>query len=295
MSKKIWYSAPLKYYWNVLYATQKKLTPHLSNEQIFSLLRYNVINSPLKGGETTDYRDLTLSGLDLWRIDSNGNLLHIFFLDKKLRDLIETIPLLDLEGVRKYLYENGENKNMIYINNHSKVNSVSYNFGLHIPYEKDGYAFLLSLFENGSIELFFSKGNLQGSLNDINYNIISTRKDIESILYSKMFRLAINTIAYMNCYPDCVSEGVPRISIGYDDLKSNKNITLKISNKIIDTDNFNISKIPHFRKGYFRLLKSDYFTHKKGQIVYVTETMVKAKAKTVSTSDQLIDFVKDKE
>ena len=44
---------------------------------------------------------------------------------------------------------------------------------------------------------------------------------------------------------------------------------------------------PHFRKGYFKFLKSDFYTHKKGQIVFVCETMVNGKAKTVYTSDKL--------
>lgn len=40
--------------------------------------------------------------------------------------------------------------------------------------------------------------------------------------------------------------------------RSNKNVTFKISENIHDSNNLQVSKIPHFRKGYFRLLKSDY-------------------------------------
>ena len=36
------------------------------------------------------------------------------------------------------------------------------------------------------------------------------------------------------------------------------------------------------------------YTNKKGQIVYVTETMVKGKAKTISTSEHLNEFVEGK-
>ena len=44
---------------------------------------------------------------------------------------------------------------------------------------------------------------------------------------------------------------------------------------------------PHFRRGYFKRLTSDFYTKKKGQIVFVKETMVNGKAKTVYTADNL--------
>ena len=42
MAKKIWYSAPLKFFWDELYGTQKKLTPNIPDEHIFRILRYNL-------------------------------------------------------------------------------------------------------------------------------------------------------------------------------------------------------------------------------------------------------------
>ncbi len=59
-----------------------------------------------------------------------------------------------------------------------------------------------------------------------------------------------------------------------------------MTDKIMDPKGSSNSKIPHFRKGFFRMLRSDYYTHKKGQMIYVTETMVKGKAKTISTSER---------
>lgn len=164
MGKKIWYSTPLKFYWNEIYATQKKFTPEFSNKKIFSVLRHNMINSPLKIDETFESRQLMISGLELWNEDCEGNLLHIFFLDKELRDFLETTPLSDLDGIRQYLYQNGKNKDIIYFNTKSKSNCVLYTFGLHIPYENDGYAFSLSLFDDNTLELFYSRGVYQGLL-----------------------------------------------------------------------------------------------------------------------------------
>jgi hypothetical protein len=106
-----------------------------------------------------------------------------------------------------------------------------------------------------------------------------------------MFRLALNTIAYMNCFPNCVIEGVPKNLFEKNITKTDKTITLHIADKIKDVESSPISKIPHFRKGHFRVLQSDYYTNKKGEIIFIAETMVKGKAKTVSMSANTDDFV----
>lgn len=290
MAKKIWYSSPLKVFWNDYYGKQKKITPNFSDEQIFTLLRYNLIKAPLAAGENAESRDLLLSGLELWEEDSNGDFLHVFFLEKQLRDFLEITPLSDLDGIRKYLYENGINKNVVYFKTKSQSNCVIYTFGLHIPYETNGYAFSLSLYEDNSVELYFSHGNQHGRLSDKFYKDLNRKQDEQSLVLAKIFRLAINTIAYMKCFPECVTEGVPRITKDRDEDRSERNVTIQLSEKITDSENTPHAKIPHFRKGYFKELRSDYYTHKQGQVIFVTETMVKGKAKTVSTSTRIEEF-----
>ncbi len=127
-------------------------------------------------------------------------------------------------------------------------------------------------------------------MSDIFYKDLNNKHDLQAITLSKMFRLAINTIAYMKCFPECVTDGVPKISFPRGEDRSDNNVVFKMSDKIYDERSYQISKIPHFRKGYFRLLNSDYYTHKKGQLIYISETMVKGKAKTVSKSDNIEKF-----
>ncbi|MDQ8141493.1 hypothetical protein [Chryseobacterium sp. CFS15] len=288
--KKIGYSVPLKYYWDELYRKTKKLYPKFSNDNIFALLRYNILNSASTVDQDIQSKDLIVSGLELWREDSKGELLHIFFLEKYLQDFLESTPLSDLDGIRKYLYDNGEKREIIYTKVKTKANCVNYSFGLHIPNEKNGFAFALSLFDDNTLELYFSHGINNGRLSDKFYADLNKKQDVQSITLSKMFRLAVNTIAYMKCFPECITDGVPKISYPRGEDRSDKNVIFKISENICDLNEAQISKTPHFRKGYFRLLKSDYYTHKKGQLIYVTETMVKGKAKTVAKSDNLEKF-----
>ena len=290
MAKKIWYSATLKFIWDNLYRVQKSLTPEIPDEGIYFILRRNLINLALRDRMNSESNELMISGLELWKEDLRGNFLHIFFLEKQLRDFLQNTPLTDLDGIRSYLYEYGDNKNVAYIQAGGQTNCVRYTFGLHIPYETNGYAFSLSLFEDNSIELYFSHGEVNGLTSDKFYKDQTKKQDVGSQTSSRMFRLAINTIAYMKCFPECVADGVPKISIENDEKRSKRNVTLSVSEKITDANNTRVSKIPHFRKGHFRRLLSDYYTKKKGQIVFIPQTMVKGKAKTISTSERIEEF-----
>jgi len=294
MAKKIWYSTPLKIFWDDLYGTQKKMTPELSDEIIFTNLRYNLLKAPLLATESIESRELMVSGLELWKEDNQGDLLHIFFLEQQLRDFLENTPLSDLGGVSKYLNENGKHRKIIYFKIKSQANCVVYSFGLHIPYEKNGYAFSLSINEDSTVELYFSHGINHGRMSDKFYNELKNKSDNKSIVLSKMFRLAINTIAYMRCFPECVTEGVPRITVERNEKRSDRNIMFQISEKIMESESISHSRIPHFRKGYFKLLKSDFYTNKQGELVYVTPTMVKGTARTVATTSDIDKFGKKK-
>jgi len=296
MARKVSYSKPLKYFWKHLYGTQKKYTPELTDDQIFTLLRNNILAAPMRAPETPESRSLTISGWELWRDDCKGNLMHIFFLDKHLRDFLEKTPLSDLVGVKKYLYENGQSKDVFHLYSKEKRESVVYRFALHLPNDADGYAFSLSLERDGSVELYFSQGENGGRMSDKFYPDVNKKSDEVSLTHSKMFRLAINTISYMKCFPDCVTDGVPNdIIFERNEKISPTNFTFRVSEKIRENENLPLSKIPHFRKGHFRLLQSDYFTNKKGQFVFVADTMVKGKAKTVSMSEETDEFRRNAE
>jgi hypothetical protein len=296
MARKVNYGKPLKYFWRHLYGTQKKFTPELSDDQIFTLLRNNIINAPMRAPETPESRSLTISGWELWRDDCKGNLMHIFFLDKLLRDFLEKTQLSDLAGIKKYLYENGRSNNVFHTYSKETTESVVYRFALHLPNDADGYAFSLSLESDGSVELYFSRGENGGRMSDKFYPDVNKKSDEVSLTHSKMFRLAINIISYMNCFPDCVADGVPKdLLFERNENLSPRNFTFQVSEKIREDENLPLSKIPHFRKGHFRILQSDYFTNKKGQIVFVAETMVKGKAKTVSMSQETDEFTRNAE
>ncbi|MGJ1508179.1 hypothetical protein [Sphingobacterium siyangense] len=295
MAKKVYYSKPLKYFWKDLYGTQKNFTPDFTDEQIYFALKKNLLTKPAGIDETQESRRLIISGWDLWREDSKGDLLHIFFLDKQLRDFLEATPLSDLEGIKKFLFQNGQTRAINHIYANEIRDTVVYQFAIHIPFEGEGYAFSLSLEKDGSLELYYSLGKNGGLMSNKFYADVIKKDDSVSKTHASIYSLAINTIAYMNCFPDCIADGVPHDYFDYSENKLAKNLTFQVSEKVKDIESSSLSKIPHFRKGHFRLLQSDYFTNKKGEIIFVSETMVKGKAKTVSLSEDIDNFTSSEE
>lgn len=290
MARKVYYSKPLKYFWENLYGTQKKFTPEFTDDQIFDILRNNILNSQETSYETKVSKQLIVSGWEMWRVDAKGELLHVFFIDRQLRDFLETTTLSDLEGIKNFLQEKGQTRSVFHLYSNKQSNHVVFQFALHIPYESEGYAFSLNVEEDGSIELYYSLAENGGRMSDKFYKDVNKKNDEISLTHSKMFRLAINTIAYMSCFPECVNDGVPKNLLERGENMLAKNLSLQISEKIKENENSKLSRRPHFRKGHFRHLRSEKFVNKKGQVVFIPETMVKAKAKTVSTSAEIDRF-----
>ena len=288
MTKKIWYSTPLKMFWNEVYPIQKKITPELSDEEIFKALVYQNAKAPVIPPETEFERENFRIGLDLWWEDYNKRFLHIFFIDKQLEDLLSSkILLKDISGIKQYLFDNGEKKSIVYKTTKQVINCVSYGYGIHIPYETEGYAFQLNVCENNTFEVVFIHKGICGRLTETMFNDLKNKDDRESVMFKKYFRLAINTLAYMKVFPDCVVDGVPKITIDRNEKRTDNNITLQLSEKIVPKPETGRTVTPHHRNCYIKYLRSDFYTKKRGQLVLVKETMVNGKAKTYYTASDL--------
>lgn len=89
-------------------------------------------------------------------------------------------------------------------------------------------------------------------------------------------------LTYMKVFPECVLEGAPSVNDA-----APASFTLSTSEKVSHYEQSENARkfAPHFRKGYFKRLQSDYYTNKEGQVIFVSETMVNGSAKTVRKSD----------
>ncbi len=107
--------------------------------------------------------------------------------------------------------------------------------------------------------------------------------DESSASLIKDFPLAVNLLAYMRCFLECVRDGVPTDNNSNTYRYKDRSVQLGTSDKITET--VKGAMRPHFRKGYFKRLSSEFYTKKRGLIIFVSETMVNAKSKTVEMSD----------
>lgn len=82
---------------------------------------------------------------------------------------------------------------------------------------------------------------------------------------------------YTKCFPNALQPGVP------EDLKHapryNKNAAQHLGKAEEISGGGVVS--PHFRNGHFRMLRSEHWTHKRGQVVFVSECFVKGRAERV--------------
>jgi len=287
MSKKIWYSQPLSVIWETYNKSNKNgsLSP-----QEFISERIN----PLMITATPSTQRQTQSEIfisDMFYADTQKEFLHLFFIDKSLRDFLKGLTIKDFDGLMQTIIENGIDLPFCYRNNFgfiskNKKNEKVFDFGIHIPYENKykGYAFRFIHHPTDKELLFvWDTGSNFGFINVEEYKNYINDNSEDAKLVTEYFQLAVNTIIYMNTFPDCVVDGVPH------NIKEEYSKTITITDKIndiIDTDSKRTVS-PHFRRAYFKRLTSDYFTHKKGQTILIKETMVKGKAKTIYTADNL--------
>ena len=282
MGEKIWYSKPLSEMWNQYKQFYKVYKS--SVEDFFQMKNKQILTT---SNQLPEDMQSHASILDLWYLDANKKFTHIYFKNKELRNFLAEMKLSNLEETIEFLYESGES--FKYTPSYDGIHPLGkseniqvFSFGIHIPYEKEdkGYAFQLLFNERKELDLIWAVGKNEGWCSAENYKNNLKSSDEHSDFFTYIFRLAINTIAYMKAFPECVTEGVPKTEFeecGY---------ILEVSEKVLENTNIDSNKMisPHFRKGYWKLLKSDFYTHKKGQLVFVSETMVNGIAKTVEKS-----------
>lgn len=133
---------------------------------------------------------------------------------------------------------------------------------------------------NGAIGIAFGKDDVASVAFDKLNNPWKTN-DENTKEAQKTINMVINLFMYMGCFPECISDSAPE-EITQDRKINGKHKTITAHEAIMDRSGVT----PHFRKGYFKCLASEYFTKKRGQIIFINSTFVNGKAKTVLESTE---------
>lgn len=293
MSKNKWYSQALQSTWDAF--KSKKLT----EEEFYNEARKNLLisfNSP----RLVQRRDLELEALWFWYEDSKQNVQHIYFKDSKLRDFFQEIEIKDFEEAKKFLYENGTKEEIRYLQADSTTISkiaVVYRFIIHIPHEKQGYAFQFTLFEDNNFEFFYEAKNTFskkkespiGIIYENQYNKLLKTTSKENDFHIKNIRLAINTLAYLRCKSAVISTERPI----QENLYTNNFVTLGISKdlaSLTSTDKTTELVHKHNRRGYFKFYRSDIFVNRKGTTDFIPPGKVSEHIRTFTKSKELEEY-----
>ncbi len=219
-----------------------------------------------------------------------GEYINIFLDSGELFKFLTYTPIRDIESVKKGIIEIGQEKQEIDIQNGSSkmifTDKKAYNYSaiVHIPNQKKSIGIDFTIKTNPfNIQLFVTDGEYIGLYleKDILKETDENFEYVEKLAPMKM--LALNLVQYMSCFPESIIDAPPNILCTY---KKNKKGSIKIKTDECLIENRG-SVTPHFRRGFFKLLKSDFFKNKKGQIVFVKSTFVKGKAKTVEQVENM--------
>ena len=107
----------------------------------------------------------------------------------------------------------------------------------------------------------------------------------------KEYNVVMNLVMYMDCFPDCVHEGTPDdVSQTFTLQNESKDKRLSTDEAILDREKSERS--PHFRRGYFKHLGSEFYKNKRGKTVFVRSTFVHGKAVVVEETSEKEEMVR---
>ena len=276
---------------DVQYRTYNKLYKKLKSRD--AVLNYMKNNNSHASKQDLSHQITLGVEFDLFENELDGNTVHIYFQEKFLKDYLKEMEVNDLQGISQYLLENGETESVILesskTNDSFQTKSYKIYFCLYIPDELDGYCFSVQCTENEYIFVSCIHNNrvLQVSqkFGEKKESLINPNIENE-IQNAEAFKLAVNTLAYINAFPECLIDKKPDGVVLQYSFK-NKKITISTASQFKEFEH-EINITPHFRRGHFRRLESDRFVNKKGQIIFVKPTIVKGyNYKTLLTDDSI--------
>ena len=224
--------------------------------------------------------------LDVCRLELkvyNGNATHLFLPNINFCNwLVDCVPKLSQDQLLAVQQLAGDNAIVVHFPTSSKKRGLLFEL-----IDANGtHAVILSILPNVGSRLCTG---IQALFNDIpvkEFDVLKCREDLASVKENGEERWYVKFIAglglYTACFPDAIVDGVP------EDLKhpahhNFKHIkTIGIVDKIRQNlGGTHASPTAHYRIGYFKTLRSEKFTHKRFQVIWIDGVFVKGHSKVV--------------
>jgi hypothetical protein len=218
--------------------------------------------------------------ISIQHLVNKGQAIHLFARDEAFLDwLVDCCPKLSDGSPEAMLELTGEKIFVLHFPTKSKYRCFAFKY--YHPCEANGNkpSLWLTFSDNGRKE----NGGEKTPWGCIHYS------DTSAIDYGTEFeihsRLLSSLGMYLSCFPEMLKDGPP------DDVKHPSYHqyadakTIGISPQVrIHSEHGEVT--PHFRRGHFRVLRSEQFTKKRFQVVFVKQCFVKGEAATILSPEQ---------
>ena len=279
-------------------------------DQLFFNLMYQWEHNK-SNNEVTDTLFQSANAYSIERAILLDENVHHFFLETpELFDFLASCPIKENRQVLTYVRENGfRGVTQIHLPSYydmveatksvklpEKNTETYYGVIHHMRVNSPSIKFAIYFFDNITSDdtvttsIFIDDGKTS-SLDDISTGELdATYEDVLSKGESINRRIVWNLLMYTLCFSENTVAGFPtdlnRDEIFQAKLTQKNSTTLTIREEFLDKETRVIS--PHVRGGYFKTLTSEFFVHKRGQIIYVNPTFIVGKsATTVIENDEV--------
>ena len=175
--------------------------------------------------------------------------------------LLDTECLRDFEAIREFVRDHGKKE--------PAGEEVFLAFHVRVPGETDAYSYVFRTYGDAAVNIYEICGA------EISIGRISAADMCKK--FPDEYKLVLNLIYYVLTFPDALVDGKPKAAEPDPEHALAPKFSLKTHPKLIDhrATGPGQSRVTHFRRGHFRHLVSDWYKAKKGQWVFVPQTLVK--------------------
>lgn len=294
MSKQIFGKAFVDCYRLLNHFRKQGLKIRTPKEMLEVMIPYELTKIREQGKQLTAYDKMAIAGnYEMFAMEMQGNCIHYFIDDEYLRDFLLNTEIKDFSFYKnlggmciKYDgaigYSVTDRMTEEEYQNAKEYENNYFVFCLHFKNETDAPRYML-MFNNKNGFLLGTKFDSSTNDRECDSLPLEDKKHAKEIVkLSENLRIGINFLFYIQAFPEVVRNGIPK---GYKtEQMQGKRQTVSLSRKIyVDSER---TVTPHFRKGHFRYLGSEWYKEKRGKTIFIDATVVNSKNnKTVGGND----------